>query len=214
MPAVQSCKETSWLLRHSVPFQSHSRALTFQHRNVVWTKNKGMFLDPIFSKLLGKTSLEREPFCTSSCSHTAQRRGTAELLHLGWILKVRTLPWSHSTSIPACLTPHPVQTCKHTQHRCPLPAQMGQKWARQSTCYFSQLTSRYPWLFQAPRMHLRAAQSRETLGLGNQGSFTQLSPPPGVQLLSQTEVGEVHSGGRADTASRIHLSLINRESPN
>ena len=74
LPSHPCCTQLQgdFLAPGPIPFQSHSRALTFQHRNVVWTKNKGMFLDPIFSKLPGKTNLERQPFCTSSDSHTAQ----------------------------------------------------------------------------------------------------------------------------------------------
>lgn len=73
IPAAQCCKETFWPIGHPVPLQSHSKALTLQHSDVVdWTKSKGMFLDPIFSKLPGKTSLEKQPFGISSCPHTAQ----------------------------------------------------------------------------------------------------------------------------------------------
>lgn len=52
--AAQSSKESSWPIRHLIPVQSHSRVLTFQHKNIVWTKNKGIFLGPIFSKLWSK----------------------------------------------------------------------------------------------------------------------------------------------------------------
>lgn len=142
---MQSCKETSWPLRHPIPFQSHSRAVTLQHKNIVWTKNKEVGFDPIFSKLPGKTSPERQPFCTSSCSHStgsACPRGMAELLHPSWNLKVKTLPWDHSASIPGPVSLSTLCRPADTQHRALLPAQMGQEWAKHSTCYLSQLTSR------------------------------------------------------------------------
>lgn len=199
-----------WLLRHSVSFQSHSRALTFQHRNVVWTKNKEMFLDAVFSKLLGKQAWRGSSFLPAPAP---TQPSTEERLSYFTRLDPES---QNSTVEPQHLHP----SLSHSPLLCGPAITLSTdvpclpRWARESTC---QLTSRYPWLFRVPHKHPRATRRQETLGWGTKchlPNSPSCSPPPGVQPPSQTEVGEVHSGGRADTASRIHLPLINRGSPN
>lgn len=110
-PLLQSCKESSWPLRHLIPSQPHTRALTFQHKNTVRTKNKGIFLDPIFSKLLGKTGLQRQLLLPHNPALAQPAPGGITVsLHPSWILEAKLL-CSHSTSIPACLHPRPVWSC-------------------------------------------------------------------------------------------------------
>lgn len=97
----KDCKETSWL--YPLPITEQSPDISAQE--CCLDQEQGDVPWPHFLQATGeKTSLERQPFCTSSCSHTAQcwlsrPRGMAELLHLSWTLKVQTLPWSHSASI-------------------------------------------------------------------------------------------------------------------
>lgn len=38
------CTESSWPIRHLIPFQSHGRAQTFQQKNIVWTRIRGSSL--------------------------------------------------------------------------------------------------------------------------------------------------------------------------
>lgn len=107
------------------------------------------------TRLLVSAPVPTQPSTGSACP-----RGTARLLHHR-ILKVKTLPWSQSTSIPACLTPHPANTLI-------AGVLCLSRWARhetERTCYFSQLTSRYPGYSQY-HTTFESCSEAEDIGLG------------------------------------------------
>lgn len=151
---------------------------------------------------------EAAPAPTQPSTGSTCPGGTTVSLNWSWILEAKLL-CSHSTSIAAFLCPCPVGS--HGHLRCPLPAQAAQEWGRQSSCHLSLLASWYPWLFRVPCVRPRAAKKRDT-GLGELSVFYPTLPVaphfPGYSYSQ--EVREAHSGGRVDTASRIHLPLINK----
>lgn len=146
----------------------------------------------------------------SSCSHTTQhwlslpRGGITVSLHPSWILEAKLL-CSHSTSIPACLHPRPVRSCGVP---ClPRRPRSGADRAPATSASSPADTPGYS------KCHVCIQELIRNRHWACEPSvfYPTLSVAPHFPGYSYSqEVREPHSGGRVDTASRIHLPLINR----